>query len=153
MNIKRSLKLHHAYHCMRRSHLSDSIASFVFCEYRRPQTALEKANYYIRGCCDRSTRISFLKLTQRHVIYRHLLVLATILGWLGLFTFGLYWNVIDECTENIIIGSLMVLSISLTLIPWGKVFVKHINEYKSISTKYSFCMMDTDLRPIVKELS
>ena len=153
MNIKRSLKLHHAYHCMRRSQLANSIAAFVFCEYSRPQTALEKANYYISGCCDRRTRISFLKLTQRHVIYRHFIILTTILGWFALFAFALYWNVIEECTTNIVWSSLVMLAISLTLIPWGKGFHKQINEYKSISTKYSFCLLDTDLRPIGKELS
>ena len=151
-NFKQSLKLHRIYRCMRKDLLADSIVSFVFCKYRRSQTALEKANYYVSGCCDKDTRISFLKLTQRRVIFHSFIILATILGWFSLFAFALWWNVVDECTENVVLSSMFLLSISLTLIPWGKAFKKHINEYKEIPKKYSFCFADLDYQK-PKELS
>lgn len=153
MNIKRTLKLHHAYYCMQRSYLLDSIVAFICCEYRRPRAALEKANYYISGCCDRNTRLSFLKITQMHIIARHFLILATILGWFSMFTFGLYWNVLEECMENVILASCILIGIFLTLIPWGKEFRKLINDYKTVDSKYSVCIFDTDLRPKTEELS
>ena len=151
-NLKRSLKLHHVYYCMQRSYLADSIASFVFCEYCRPQSRLEKANYYVSGCCDKNTRINFLKLTQKHAIFHHFILLLTILGWATLFAFALCWNVIDECAENVVLASIITLGITLMLIPWFKTFRKLINEYKEIPKKYSLCFSDLDYQ-IQKELS